>query len=255
VTGSENILNVIGNHDSAKLVDGQTNWRYYSDAQCYQMYFANYISNWGVTNPDNHCYYYKDYTTNGRSIRLIVLNEMESDLTAQTTWLQGVLADAITNELSVIIASHSRKGSAITPLSVNGRRCSFSFYGSMEGSVNYTEACAAVDTFIGNGGTFICWLLGHAHCTSVGYNETYPNQLQIFADVAYPARFKDDVIRSVGNETEDSFHVVSIDQQAGMIRLIKVGTEYNKYMQHRNIMCYDYINHKLFSDNGDVFVI
>lgn len=254
VDGSENILNVIGNHDSAVKVNDEWDWRHYTDAQCYQMFFADYISNWDVVNPDNHCYYYKDYTTNGRKIRLIVLNDMMTDLTSQTTWLQGVLADAITNNLHVILAAHSRKGGAITPLSRNGRKCSFSFDGSMEGFENYSAACDAVDTFIGNGGTFICWLLGHAHCTSVGYNDTYPNQLQIFADVAYPARFKDDVIRSVGNETEDSFQIVSIDQQAGMIRLIKVGTEYNKYMQHRNIMCYDYINRKMFSDNGDVFV-
>lgn len=102
--GAGGFLNVIGNHDAQKGSNS-----YATEAELYAKFISPFISQWGVTSyTENKCYYYKDYTD--RNLRLIVLDAYNVNWNgnnAQITWLEGVLADAITNELHVMIAVHS----------------------------------------------------------------------------------------------------------------------------------------------------
>lgn len=256
VEGAEKILNVIGNHDGAKS-GSPIDWNYYCGQLCYERYFAPYIQNWGVTYTPNVCYYYKDYQQ--QKVRLIVLDDnISEDYSAENTWLQGVLNDARTNNLSVVIATHTPKGYGIAT-KVNkpntAERCSFS-NGSLNASAmyRYADACTLVESFITAGGKFVCWLCGHSHKMDMGFSVDFPNQLQVCADIAYAKRTDEDVLREPFNNSEDSFNVVSIDTENGLLKLVHVGTTYDKFLRRRDTLCYDYVNKVLVSDNGESFM-
>lgn len=249
VSGSNRILNCVGNHDA---YDG-SDWQAYAGADCYSMLFADNIASWGVTYTANNCYYYKDYAS--QKLRLIVLDENLADTSAEVTWLQSVLADAKTLEYAVICASHSfMGGGSRNKITKDSKIVSFARYDdkSIAGMYSFTAACNAVDDFIDGGGVFVCWLVGHAHCTNFCTSSNYSNQPQVMCDTASTARGCADVARVIGTNSEDSFNLISIDTNTGMFRLIKVGTNFDKYARERKCLCYDYINRIVISDNGIV---
>lgn len=248
VSGSNKILNCVGNHDA---YDG-TDWQAHAGADCYNMIFAPNIASWGVNYTSGNCYYYKDYAE--QKLRLIVLDENLVDTSAEITWLQGLLTEANTLGYAVICASHSYMGGGTKiKITKDNKIVSFARYDKkIAGMYSFTDACDAIDSFISAGGKFVCWLVGHAHCTNFCTSALYPNQPQVMCDTASTARGCADVARVIGTNSEDSFNLISIDTNVGMFRLVKVGANYDKYMRERKCLCYDYINRVVVSDNGIV---
>ena len=249
VSGSNKILNCVGNHDA---YDG-TDWQAHAGADCYNMIFAPNIASWGVNYTAGNCYYYKDYAE--QKLRLIVLDENLVDTSTEITWLQGLLAQANTLGYAVICASHSYMGGGTkNKITKDNKIVSFARYDDKKiaGTYSFTDACDAIDSFISAGGKFVCWLVGHAHCTNFCTSALYPNQPQVMCDTASTARGCADVARVIGTNSEDSFNLISIDTNVGMFRLVKVGANYDKYMRERKCLCYDYINRVVVSDNGIV---
>ena len=240
---SQTMLNVIGNHDTAKYESGY-DWTYYAGKDAYDRYFAPFIANWGVTQPTNaaangYCYYYKDYATQG--IRLIVLDCMGWDA-AQLSWLVSTLSSAKSGGLSVVIAIHYPfDGAGVTPLETGFN----SYLGWSTGHGTYTPdaAISAVDDFITGGGKFICWIAGHTHCDLAGYLAGHNNQLCIV--VGTDASDSDNLVyadsaRIAGTDSQDLFNVIAFDATQHQIRIVRIGSDSNKQLQSRKTLCIGY---------------
>lgn len=240
---NETMLNVIGNHDTAKYESGY-DWTYYAGKDAYDRYFAPFISNWGVVQPidaatNGYCYYYKDYATQG--IRLIVLDCMGWDAT-QLSWLVSTLSSASLGGLSVVIAIHYQfDGAGVTPLETGFN----SYVGWSTGTDTYTpsDAISAVDDFITGGGKFICWIAGHTHRDYAGYLAGHNNQLCIV--VGTDASDSDNLVyadsaRIKGTDSQDLFNVIAFDATEHQIRIVRVGSNFSKQLQPRNTLCIGY---------------
>lgn len=243
VEDSENILLAIGNHDATEGPDYEKND--HTQAELWSQYFSSRISNWDVEYDSGNTYYYKDYRSSG--IRLIVLNSMlESlDVTAQNTWLETVLNDALTSELAVVIACHYRCNSSIK-LSTN-----FTDYNKVLN--NYpryslsAETMAIVQNFIDNGGEFVCYLCGHMHTDVISYNETYSGQIFVAVTDAYGwTNYDSDLDRS---HSPDAFNLFFVDRSNHCFKLIRIGANCDPYLRERNSITVDYTNKNIISMN------
>lgn len=241
----DTMLNTIGNHDAANLVDGVLVYDV-PDVDVYNRFFAPYIANWGVVQPANaatlgKCYYYKDYA--GAKIRLIVLDNMCDDMDTQKTWLDSVLADARTNNLSVICCEHYSR--QITKI-----KCGFSDV--LRNPTSSSVFAPNVQTFINNGGMFVCWLSGHSHHDNFGYMTAYPDQL-VFAHT----------VSGVVNETNSpttaatilytksaaAYTIVSVDTQYHILTLWRLGRQHDQWLRQQRILVYDYANKEILGES------
>ena len=240
---NQTMLNVIGNHDTAKYENGY-DWTYYAGKDAYDRYFAPFIANWDVTQPadaatNGYCYYYKDYATQG--IRLIVLDCMGWDAT-QLSWLVSTLSSASLGGLSVVIAIHYQfDGAGVTSLDTGFN----SYVGWSTGTDTYTpsDAISAVDDFITGGGKFICWIAGHTHRDLAGYLAGHNNQLCIV--VGTDASDSDNLVyadsaRISGTDSQDLFNVIAFDATEHQIRIVRIGSDSNKQLQSRKTLCIGY---------------
>lgn len=238
------ILLTVGNHDAWE--DSYNNMA--SKTDVYQKMFKPFVSNWGVIQPDDAeenglMYYYKDISNCG--IRLIVLDCMYYDAQEQS-WFESVLADAISNSLSVIICSHYQ-AQAITQFKAKG-------FASLEtvqsDKMNYDDYAPvkAVNTFVKNGGKFICWLSGHTHLDNIGllnnkYQEDDPPLVGFVCacashqsgQVAYC-----DSARISNTLSQQAFDLLTIDTYSKKIRVARIGDNLDCYMRVRNFMTIDY---------------
>ncbi len=235
---ANDIMLVIGNHD---VQDGTTGEHTHTGLEAYNTYFKDKISNWGVIQPENAateglCYYYKDFTDRG--IRLIVLDKMAWN-SAQNTWLQGVLTDAKNNNLAVICANHY-------PASiVKDTKCSFcSLYTDELGGMP-TDLINSVESFINNGGEFICHLSGHTHADYYGIISG-TTQISITIDCAYSAYDAwNDSDRVSGEKSADCFNILSIDTYDKTIKMFRVGVDRDRWLRHKGTMCVKYDTREL----------
>lgn len=257
-----NMLRVIGNHDTTVRTDTSPNYSWVTASQldCYNTNFKDYIGNWNVIQPANaatygYCYYYKDFTDS--NVRLICLDgehwggddESNPD-TIQLTWFQGVLASAKTAGLHVIVAVHR------PPFYVNridGNTFDSIDFPSMRGVKTLDGAIAAINAFKeeenGVSGNFICWLCGHIHqdCMGLGRDTNTQNQLVISiatASVA-PSLQYSEMARVNGEKSQDCLNIVGIDTHTKIIKLMRVGAQYDRHMRRRNTLCWDYENNQL----------
>lgn len=231
VNGAANILQTIGNHDAQDAA---------SQKSVYDIEFAPFISNWNVTQPTNAAtlglmYYYKDFTT--QKIRLVVLDCMYWDST-QLTWFESVLSSAKTNGYSVIGCVHYPVGSTTT---INCNFLSMDY--NPTGGARFGSAIAAVDDFINSGGEFICWLGGHTHSDGFGTVAEHPNQLNLLIDTArYGSSAAQDAAALVGTRTQDCFNILGFDTYSKLIKVVRVGRDYDRHLRHIGEMCVDYEN-------------
>ena len=258
------ILNAIGNHDTL-VESGSTDlWHEKQGIEAYNRYFAPFINNWNVTQPtdastEGKCYYYKDYSE--KYIRLVVIDPFNTDAdyrAAQYQWFQNVLADAITNELSVVIGSHFGADGTAT---IN---CPFNKLGAnvSPDTPSANQYVPFVTEFIKNGGDFICWLIGHSHYGRVYYyqtdeivnNETVQlKQLFICVPDAARSQFnhpRDNSHTAIIDDdprTADSFNIVAIDTYFKKVTLFRVGSDYDKFGRHVGTCCLDYKNCELIN--------
>lgn len=245
LSGSNNILCTVGNHDT--WVDGTTTGGSVAKTDVYNKFFANNIANWGVTQPTSASYsglmyYYKDYAEH--NVRLIVLDCMFYD-DAENSWFVSVLADAKEKGLHVICASHYQ------PSRVLERIENCNFYSTQYNYTNMvtfdTRACANVDAFIGNGGKFIAWLCGDTHWDAFGeINGANGKQLVLTFECAcaHNSRWYDSA-RIKGTLSQDSINFVAIDTYSGLIKVVRVGNNSDMYLKKKDCFCYDYQTHKL----------
>lgn len=241
-----NTLKVIGNHDVLvnTTIPGIT------AVECYNKYIAPHVSAWNVVQPSNastdgKCYYYKDYAS---SIRLIVLDTYFYT-EAQHTWFVSTLADARTNGLAVIVAEHE---DICTPAEKQPLNSEYPFatkqggytglqYRTYGNGGDYQTKRAAVDEFIGNGGTFICWLAGHQHADMTGtYDGANGKQLSIILSNASMSMTSTIRIR---NYSQDCFTYLGINTDNHYIYLLRIGEAVDKWYHQNLFLCYDYVNH------------
>lgn len=250
--GYDDVLFAIGNHDVTAYNEGEP----YSVGpnaplpEAYQRYMRNWT---GVTRPanaatDGRMYYYKDYAV--ANIRLIVLDSnlknsynptIKSD---QDAWLETVLEDARTNGLSVICCQHVPRGIGDMTTVKNG----FNALDDAKAQ-GYSQSGVEQDkvrAFINNGGNFICWMFGHVHADYCGRINTTDKQFYIAIGGAL---FSDaggcESSKISGTDSEDLFNIVSIDTDAKLIRVIRVGNDFDRHCRHRGGMIIDYDKNSL----------
>lgn len=243
IEGAENVLNVIGNHDTASHVSGGGyDWTANVGSAAYAKYFAPFISNWGVVHDGNtsHCYYYKDYVSKG--IRLIVLDCMGYDNT-QDSWFSSILS-ATPSTYSVVVAAHCLGAE------IEGFDCNWcSFYNnrkiaSQSGmNADMSLMTSTLQAWITGGGKFICWIIGHSHFTFVGKVKN-TNQVVVLVDTAqYGSQtVNPDSLHVEDTRSMDSFQIEAFDTTAKIITIVKVGCKNDKYGRIINSVCIDYQN-------------
>lgn len=244
IVGGNQILNVAGNHEYWYEGDSGSHPYNVTPQEVYEKFFSPYIENWNVNAAGtNKNYYYKDYTI--PNTRLIVLDSISYDAT-QETWLEGVLNNALENNLKVIIASHyvaqagldliecpfTAKGITINPVSDPTAEA------QIERLPN--SAFVKVDSFINAGGEFVCWLCGHNHIDLIGTVKNHDNQLQIiistgryYADEKYNARV-------YNQKSQDLFNVFFADGENKLIKIIRVGATCDMWLRNKTALCINY---------------
>ena len=246
--GAEKVMFITGNHDTLK-----TSWAdQLTEKETYDLYFANYISKWNVQFKKNHTYYYKDYEQS--KIRLICLDCMlvEEEQTQECDWLKDILKDASAKDLNVIIATHIpfiydkiiKVDCGFTDIEHPLDPKSQEKYPSYK-NINIFQV--AVDDFMKEGGSFVCWICGHCHSDEVFYNTEFPNQLQVVIDSANRGQspIDDDLVRSAGFKCMDLANAFIVDVSTNTIKIIRIGADRDKFLRDRSYFCYDYKNKKI----------
>ena len=246
VDGAEDILITVGNHD--QVLNGET----MTQAQQYALYIAPYASHWGATTVTGKTWWYKDYTD--CNVRLIGLGStyiMQSeDLTAMNTWLSGVLADAKTNGLAVVIAEHYPPED---PVAIAGAFTQQDWTPS--GIALDDSVLDVVDTFINGGGEFVCYVCGHTHQDQLLYSANHPNQIFVVATTASTAAAQQafsDLAREAALDIAWAYNILSVDTNSKHIRLIRVGADMTMRMEKRECMVINYATKTVVSENGIV---
>lgn len=241
---NEKIMTCIGNHDTASYSNGVYNWTALNMANRDAYYIAPFESEWGIVHTSGTSYYYKDYID--QNVRLIVMdamlyNDNGAEATAQTTWLSGLLSDATTNDLHVIIAIHAPHGGA------TAIECSFSKYNQVA-LPTYTDCNTpqiVIDTVanaIENGLHFIGYIVGHTHQDNIWDAESNGKQLMYCitcASVNYVGQWENsDQNRNIN---EDAFNLITIDTQNTLVKIIRGGgADIDDHMRTRKAICFNY---------------
>ena len=247
--GGEGMLMTIGNHDTNVVSGGVSSWRGFGKVNTYNKYFKPYIANWGVTQPSNaeslgKCYYYKDYAS--YNIRIVALDCMYYDAD-EDTWFTNTLANAKSLGYGVIVLSHGlgKQGDKIqsTYTAINNTAGMVILD---DGTYTYNaNVHSRIDEFIGGGGNFICLLGGHFHMDMFGkVNSTTHEQLYLLGDCSARVPLRD---HRYVNKTrmQDSFNIVSIDTNLKMIKVFKVGNQYDVFLRRKGTLCYNYETKKM----------
>ena len=245
-------LYAIGNHDSATS-HSSGGWTGLGKQATYEKFIAPFIADWGVVGSSGNNYYYKDYVSSRNyggvqtwvKLRLIVLDCMFYD-EAQNTWLENTLADARTNGFDVMIAIHTSPASAdtipCTYTSING-----SIQPSGWASYSTGNAVEVVKNFINNGGKFICWLGGHVHRDMMGKISADNRQLVALIETCSNNAMDGFDRPYIEGEFEyaDAFNIIGIDTYRHLLKIFKVGYEYDGAMRRKGTFVYDYSNSKV----------
>lgn len=256
ISGTNKILNVIGNHDTASIINEQYCWTAKSALDCYNQYIAPYYKYWtGTVFPEDFsiigkCYYYKDYPENG--VRLIVLDSMVMNPSepnydsSQITWLESVLDEARKNNYSVLLCSHCSPKSTPIDCSFTSNRfdSSGSFGGGYGGDGPFVMA---VDSYINAGGSFISWICGDTHKDYLGYVRKAKNTQPVIVTTcarcySSPALT---MLRVEESPSEDAFNILSIDTQRNTIKIKRVGASIDIDFKSHATVSYDYENHRI----------
>lgn len=237
---NEKVLTCIGNHDTAGDVDGAFSWTALNMADRDAYYIAPFESNWNITHTSGTSYYYKDYAES--KVRLIVMDAMlysdnGAEATAQTAWLANLLADAITNELHVIIAIHSPHGGA-KPVN-----CSFTEIGvadmpTLHDCNTPQSVIDTVTTAINNGLHFIGYICGHTHRDTIWDAENDGSQLMFCIICAMNSPANTDLYRGANN---NAYNLVTIDTVNTLVKIVRGGgADIDNAMRPRKAICFNY---------------
>lgn len=240
---AHSILTCIGNHDTLTDPD-PVGWDWSQKANqtdSYRYYFAPFIQHWDCIYQENHTYYYKDYPL--QKVRLIVLDCMldGADAQAQAVWLEQTMEETKGKGFYVVIGIHYpiHNQTAI--------HCSFTSLdtpqeriGSEKSVLIYQEA---VQKFIDGGGNFVTWLAGHTHQDFVGYSTAFGGkQLCITINALNREQCDDwgEASRVRGLPSQDLFNVITFDLSCDLIKIIRIGCPYDRYLRKRDTLCINY---------------
>ena len=242
VSGAENILTVLGNHE---LSDGNV---YDADmigqSLAYTTYFAPYIANWGVAYSNGLTYWSKDYSDS--NVKLIGLNYLltGTDMSAQVSWLADELAEAKANGYAVLIAIHCPLANSVkfesnfTPVSIDL---------PTTGLGNFTDIMDEVESFITDGGEFVGYIGGHIHCDFVVKHSSYSDQLFYLITTAVPNGTGNDQLREYGNKTQDAVNAFIVDTVTKTVKIVRIGADADCYQRGRNILTVKYSDQSIIA--------
>ena len=246
--GAQAVLTCIGNHDCTEG-SGSYMQSDHTQAELYAQYIEPFLTYWNepdtaVSSQENKSYYYKDYTY--YKIRLIAINDYltGSEATEQNAWLQTALADAIINGYSVIILTH-QFGKNLTKL-----QCTFTSQSNIAEDSNIEAYKSSVQSFIENGGDFVCWLCGHTHTDYILKSTVYPTQLFLCVTTAQANEIvSSEAIRPYGDKAQDAFNLVSIDRTSKIIKIVRVGQDKDWMLRRLETLVIDYEHATVISNN------
>ena len=255
--GAKKTVIAVGNHDYKKA---GTDYSTTTSKEVYDKFLAPYIANWGVVQPENAsteglCYFYKDYPT--EKVRLIVIDanpvpnaEKNRFTESQQNWLASILESARVAEYAVVIANHYPfKYPSVATRQNNNFDCLFG--GGLDNYWSVEERLAEiVDTFIGNGGKFVCHITGHAHRDMFSILEGHNKQVVISISCAYNESngLGSDTYREDGTNSENCFNLLKIDTSAEMFTLMRIGADVDIRLRKRMSLTWDYGNKTLLHD-------
>lgn len=258
VDGARNMINVIGNHDCWKghKTWAQTDIPYDATAEdVYPVFIAPYVDMWNVCQPsgvgDKHskyysaCYFYKDYPDS--KIRAVFLDCMHYD-NVQDEWFKDVLSEASAKSYAVVGIQHYAPQTGLQCI-----ESGFSTKPSIEATdpapvqiqCMRDQAFCTLDTFISEGGQFICWLGGHEHADYIGYIPGHGRQLQILVDKAGVMDKYIHEDRTPGTVNEDAFNLLTINPTKNLLVIQRIGCKVGPNMQGKSLFCYDYVTHNV----------
>jgi hypothetical protein len=244
------VLTCIGNHDSITSQGTAA-----AKQDIYESFIAPMVSKVSdIVQPSGastsyDCYYYKDYG----NVRVIVLDAMYGQQavahynSAEQTWFEGVLADAITNNKTVICVNHSpfSQPDATRDNNLNWNSWKTFFTADTLGMPD--EVLGAVDTFINNGGKFACWLSGHKHFDNILFSISHPRQFMF--NTATANRYNHNIDGENKNDLYsymyDCMNVIGVDTTNGMVKFLRIGYNMDGSMRKRDFMSYDYVNNRI----------
>ena len=256
-TCAKPIIRAVGNHDA--WVNSYWDWA--TPQQVYEYFTAPAVAlmqtkGLTVVQPSDAAtayrnYYYIDFG----NIRVIVLLSltMEEDNryydNDQDTWFKSVLSDALTNSKSVICVNHG----PLNPNSCNqveSNWSSFKKWNTIADNQHVDDAAvAAVDGFIDNGGTFICWLSGHAHIDYLLTSNTGTHKQFCFTTAcAKNGTMYGLQPNSLNDAYYDLLNFLSVDLTNNLVKVWRIGFNNNYALQEHNTFCWNYVEEKLVSE-------
>ena len=235
------ILNTVGNHDAWTDLNGHTT----TSKNVYDMIIEPVTQHTTIQQPDNASvdglnYYYKDVN----NIRIIVLDCVYWD-ESQLSWFTNTLSSAIDNDYPVIACVHY-------PFSSNYRTLLDSIWNigdlNISGYKFDISAAEAVQTFMNNGGKFICWLQGHSHLDRIYTLNDYGSQLCLQTTSFTNRETEVEKNSNVTAYNYDALTVLSVDNIDKTLKLYRIGADINKYGQKHKCFIYDYENKQVVGE-------
>lgn len=252
---SVDVLTAMGNHDA-----WGTGRVLMSEQDVYNMITAPVVANVSnIVNPSGKNRYYKDYG----GVRVIVLDAMNAFYwdNAATTWFEGVLADAITNNKAVLCATHAPFGTDkakysytnIAEFKAENEINFFSYVGTTQPSglsLQWSlipDTMLAVKTFMDNGGKFIGWFTGHTH---MDFFFGYPTDIQTYG---YQPLFTTETACSTyglpdcdkSGNMRDAMNYITVSTSLNVLKIVRLGINKDLMLREKNVLIYDYDQHKV----------
>ena len=106
-----------------------------------------------------------------------------------------------------------------------------------------------MNTFMSNGGKFVCWLNGHTHYDQLLMPNDVQKQLEInIATARYNYHTDGYAAQSENEPSYDCFNYIGVDTQHHFIKVYRCGWNMDMSMRVRKALCYDYLNHEIIVD-------
>lgn len=178
-------------------------------------------------------------------------NDTNHRFTYNTNALGGRVMNHRTND---VVAFHDIKAlSYNAEVKFNMRNRVDNGYSQGNPYPNYTQGATnnvgeILNAWIGRGGKMIAWLCGHIHNDYMWYSTKYPNILCVVIDQAGWLRPYGSGDRSKGLLSRTCANYYTFDTQNGLIKIVRIGYNMNKYLVSHEYLCYDYINRKVLNE-------
>lgn len=256
------VLAAAGNHDEWSEV-----WSWADSKDIYDALIEPIVSRVdNVVQPidaasEGKLYYYKDYG----KVRVLVLEPTSYGSTipfwdaTQSTWMRDTLEDARVNDLAVICLCHvpfaKDDGEIDESITFNSWIGYTDSYVDSKQNIQFDplavvdEALANVDTFISNGGKFICWLAGHTHQDYFVKSISHPNQMMFVTSSALYEKGSD--YQTTSKESSplyDCMNYIGIDLDKMWLQILRIGKNIDGYMRRKNVLVYDLTNQKVITN-------